>query len=93
MAKSKQLAAVSGLLGAFTIHLIVGAIYRWNMITGYVSIYYETYRITPIGGPLAMLCAGLTMRFGVKMSEWMGSRWVLLLGVFLAGLATIIASN
>lgn len=42
MAKSKQLAAVSGLLGAFTIHLIVGAIYRWNMITGYVSIYYET---------------------------------------------------
>jgi hypothetical protein len=40
MAKSKQLAAISGLLGAFAIHLIVGAIYRWNMIAGYVGIYY-----------------------------------------------------
>jgi hypothetical protein len=40
-----------------------------------------------------MLCAGLTMRLGVKLSEWMGSRWVLMAGVFFAGLATIIASN
>jgi hypothetical protein len=40
MAKSKQLAAISGLTGAFAIHLIVGAIYRWNMIAEYVGIYY-----------------------------------------------------
>jgi len=42
MAKSNQVAAISGLLGAFMIHLIVGAIYRWNMITGYVGMYYNT---------------------------------------------------
>ena len=40
MAKSKKVAAICGLIGAFTIHLIVGAIYRWNMITDYVGIYY-----------------------------------------------------
>ena len=40
MAKSKQMAAIGGLLGAFCMHLIVGAIYRWNMITGYVGIYF-----------------------------------------------------
>ena len=68
MAKSKQLAAVCGLLGAFTIHLIVGAIYRWNMIAEYVGIYYESGTITPIGAPLYMLCTGLTMRLGAKLS-------------------------
>lgn len=93
MAKSKQMAAVGGLLGAFMIHMIVGAIYRWNMITGYVSIYYDTEWITPIGAPMGMLCAGLTMRLGVKISEWIGSRWVLGIGVCFAGLATIIASR
>lgn len=42
MAKSKQVTAICGLLGGFLIHLVVGAIYRWNMITGYVGLYYET---------------------------------------------------
>lgn len=42
MAKSKQVTAICGLLGAFCIHLVVGAIYRWNMITGYVGLYYST---------------------------------------------------
>lgn len=42
MAKSKQLAAICGLVGAFLIHLIVGAIYRWNMVNGYVGYYYNT---------------------------------------------------
>jgi len=93
MAKSKQLAAVGGLLGAFAIHLIVGAIYRWNMITGYVSLFYETERITPIGAPLGMICVGLTMRIGAKVSELVGSRWVLSIGVFLSGLSTVIASR
>ena len=93
MAKSKQLAAIGGLLGAFAIHLIVGAIYRWNMITGYVGIYFETDTITPIGAPLYMLCAGLTMRIGAKMSEALGSRFVLSVGMLLAGVATIIGSQ
>lgn len=93
MAKSKQLAAVSGILGACAIHMIVGAIYRWNMITDYVGIYYQTDRVTPIGAPLAMLCAGVTMRLGAKMSEALGSRIVLTVGILLAGVATIVSSR
>ena len=42
MAKSKQLAAVFGLIGGCLVHLIVGAIYRWNMITEHVGIYFST---------------------------------------------------
>ena len=67
MAKSKQLAAISGLLGAFAIHLIVGAIYRWNMIAEYVGMFYDVDRMAPIGAPLYMLCTGVTMRLGAKI--------------------------
>jgi len=42
MAKSKQIIAIAGLIGAFMIHLVVGAIYRWNMIAGYVGMYYNS---------------------------------------------------
>ena len=93
MAKSKQLAAIGGLLGSFMIHLIVGAIYRWNMITDYVGIYYGTTKITPIGAPLAMLCAGLTMRLGAKVSDSLGSRLVLSIGVTLTVVAVFISSQ
>jgi hypothetical protein len=93
MAKSKQLAAVGGLLGAFMIHLIVGAIYRWNMITDYVGMFYGTDTITPIGAPLSMLCAGLTMRLGAKLSEGIGSRWVLSVGITLITISTVVASQ
>ena len=44
MAKSKQFTAIAGLLGAFLIHLIVGAIYRWNMVSGYVGVYFNNNR-------------------------------------------------
>ena len=40
-----------------------------------------------------MLCAGLTMRIGAKMSEALGSRFVLSVGMLLAGVATIIGSQ
>ena len=93
MAKSKQLAAIFGLLGAFAIHLIVGAIYRWNMITEYVGIFYDTNRITPIGAPLSMLCAGFTMRLGAKLSDALGSRLILSFAMVLAVVATIVASQ
>jgi len=93
MAKSKQLAAISGLLGAFLIHLIVGAIYRWNMITEYVTIYYDVDRMTPIGAPLSMLCTGITMRIGAKIGEALGGRFIIGVGVFVASIATLISSQ
>jgi hypothetical protein len=30
-----------GLLGAFFLHFIVGAIYRWAMINTYITSYYK----------------------------------------------------
>jgi hypothetical protein len=93
MAKSIKLAAISGIAGAFLIHLIVGAIYRWNMITGYVGIYYQTDHETPLGAPLAMLCAGLTMRLGFLLSNKYGSRVIMSIAIIVSALSTAIASK
>jgi hypothetical protein len=92
MAKSKQVTAVCGLMGGFFIHLIVGAIYRWNMITGYIGLYYGTSNETSVGAPLVMLCAGLTMRLGFKLSNTFGSKWVIVIGIVASTLSIITAS-
>lgn len=93
MAKSKQATAICGLFGGFLIHLVVGAIYRWNMITGYIGLYYGTSNETPVGAPLVMLCAGITMRLGFKLSGTFGSRWVIVVGIVASTLSVIIAST
>lgn len=93
MAKSKQVTAICGLLGGFMIHLIVGAIYRWNMIAGYVGLYYNTDHWTAVGAPLAMLCAGLTMRLGFKLCNTFGSKWVITIGVVVSTISTVVAST
>jgi len=41
MAIAKKLTAIAGLVGAFMLHLIIGAIYRWNMISRYVSVRFD----------------------------------------------------
>jgi hypothetical protein len=93
MAKSKQVTAICGLLGGFLIHLVVGAIYRWNMITGYVGLYYSTSNWTPVGAPLVMLCAGITMRLGFKLSNIFGSKWIITIGLIVSTISTIVAST
>lgn len=75
------------------IHLIVGAIYRWNMIAEYVALYYGTDHWTAVGAPLAMLCAGLTMRLGFKLCSTFGSKWVIAIGIVVATISTIVAST
>jgi hypothetical protein len=92
MAKSKQLAAIGGLLGAFCIHLIVGAIYRWNMITGYVGTFYDINDWTPVGAPLSMFCVGVTMRLGYNLSGDKGSLSIMLFAMFVIGASTMTAS-
>ena len=92
MARNEKLAAVSGLVGACLLHLIVGAIYRWNMIAEYVGAHFDEHTWTPIGAPLSMLCAGVTMRLGYNLSNAFGSRLVLTLAMGLAILANFAAS-
>jgi hypothetical protein len=90
MAKSTKLAAISGIAGAFLIHLTVGAIYRWNMISGYARTYYQTDYETPA---IAMLCAGLTMRLGFLLSNKYGSRVIMSIAIIVSALSTAIASK
>ena len=92
MAKSKQLAAVSGLLGGCLVHLVVGAIYRWNMIAEHVGIYFGSGIETPVGAPLSMLCAGLTMRLGYRLSDEFGSGCVLGVAMTTAVTGALLAS-
>lgn len=40
-----------------------------------------------------MLCTGLTMRLGAKISDMFGSRWVLVGGIMMAGVSTVMASR
>jgi hypothetical protein len=93
MAKSKQVTAICGLIGGFMIHLIVGAIYRWNMIAGYIGLYYSSNHWTAVGAPLSMLCAGITMRLGLKLCGIFGSKWVIAIGLTISTISTIVAST
>lgn len=40
-----------------------------------------------------MLCAGLTMRLGFKLSDAFGSKWVLTIGIVVSTISTVIAST
>lgn len=66
---------VLGVLGAFMLHLLIGAIYRWAMVNAYISSYYkitnDPYLITSndsIGAPISMLAVGITMKPALRVS-------------------------
>jgi len=46
-----------------------------------------------VGAPLAMLCAGLTMRLGFVLSNNYGSRVVMSIAIVLSAISTAIASK
>jgi len=74
------------------IHLVVGAIYRWNMIADLVGTYFDTSYETPVGAPLSMLCAGLTMRLGYKLSDKCGRPLILLVAMTTAVTGALVSS-
>ena len=72
-----------GVLGAFILHLLIGAIYRWPMINLYVTSYYKITNDpyleaneNSIGTPIFMLSVGLTMKLGIKLCKKLGKMMV-----------------
>ena len=86
-----------GILGAFLIHILIGAIYRWPMINPYVTSYYKITNdpdlrsnFNSIGTPVFIFSVGITMKLGMKLNKIIGKMPVLFLPVFmLAGVLYI----
>lgn len=88
-----------GVTGAFMLHLLIGAIYRWAMINGYISSFYkitndpyiETSK-NSIGAPISMLAVGLTMKPALKLSQKTGKIFLILPAVLLLFASCFICS-
>jgi len=91
MQKYHKIIAICGILGAFMIHIVVGAIHRWIMIAQYVNIQYNYQEDMPIA-PLSMLCAGITMRLGYQLSIQFGTGIILMIGIIITTLTSIVSS-
>lgn len=62
-----------GLLGAFLLHVLIGAINRWGMINSYVTSFFKLTadphietNVNCFVVPLTMFCAGATMKWGFR---------------------------
>lgn len=88
-----------GVVGSFMLHLLIGAIYRWAMVNGYISSFYkitndpyiETSK-NSIGAPISMLAVGLTMKPSLKLSQKTGKVFLILAAVLLLFASTHICS-
>lgn len=76
------------MIGSFLLHLIIGSLYRWGMINPYITSFYKITsnpdlqtRKDAIGAPLAMFCIGLTIQFGSKAANKIGTSLTLLISV------------
>lgn len=68
-----------GILGAFCLHLLIGAIYRWPMINVYATSFYKitndpelTNNENSVGTPIFMFSVGLTMKYGLHLAKSIG---------------------
>ena len=88
-------------LGGFMIHLVLGTLYCWGIITTAVTAhlrkYHENlmYNQTLMVYSTALLFQGLTMLLGGLMGKWLGPRktcliggYIIVLGTYLSALAT-----
>ena len=90
---------VLGVLGAFFLHILIGAIYRWSMINSYITSFYKITdnpdlitKRDKIVAIISMFCVGLTMRLGSRLAKQIGTFWNLLIFVFLATICVLISS-
>ena len=88
-----------GVAGAFMLHLLIGAIYRWAMINGYITSFYkitnDPYLETSknsIGAPISMLAVGFTMKPALKLSQKTGKIFLILPAVLLLFASCFICS-
>lgn len=94
-----QLRGFMGLVGAFIIHLIIGASNRWNMLNIYATSYYKimddpklNITINVFGTPLALFFMGFGMRVGIKFNEIIGTLYCCIVAILIASTALFISS-
>jgi hypothetical protein len=64
-----------GCFGGFCLHLLIGCLYQWGIVSVYVTSYFRTLDSTvtleknAIAFPLMMLSIGITMKLGLKLAE------------------------
>jgi hypothetical protein len=84
-----------GLFGAVLFHFLIGAISDWPIINPYVTSFYKNgsdpnliTKKDSFVSPLAMLCTGLTMKWGLKQCNKFGPTKILLIAVL--GMAALV---
>lgn len=66
---------VLGCFGGCFIHLVIGSMYQWGIISIYVTSFYRlqdssvTLEANAVAFPAMMLCLGTTMKMGIYLSE------------------------
>lgn len=88
-----------GLLGAFCIHLIIGASSRWNMLNAYATSYYKVLNSPHLiinedsyASPLSYFCMGIGMRTGIRLDKKLGTFLTCIFAVSLAAFANFMSS-
>lgn len=68
-----------GLVGAFLLHLIIGASNRWNMLNIYATSHYKlvddpylTTKEDSYAAPFGLFCTGVGMRLGLRLVQLIG---------------------
>lgn len=87
-----------GCLGGLFIHLVIGSLYQWGILSIYFTSYFRgidnsvNLESTAIGFPLMMVFIGLTMRAGLYLSSLTHPLIVLAAGQVLSALSIFVSS-
>jgi hypothetical protein len=88
-----------GLLGAFCVHLMIGASARWNMLNAYATSYYKItsnpYLIISedsYASPLSLFCMGVGMRAGIRMEKAVGPLYTCAIAMFFSAAAVFVSA-
>ena len=83
------LKGLMGCIGGFMIHLVIGSLYQWGLVSPYITSYFKLHRYPEIQNkdmgvifPIMMFCIGVTMKVGLDMGAKFGY-WRVLLVNFL----------
>lgn len=85
-------------MGGLLIHLVIGSLYQWGIVSIYFTSYYRyldksvTLESTAIAFPLMMACIGLTMRVGLYLSNMSHPLIVMTAGQVLCALSIFASS-
>ncbi len=86
-------------IGGFTVHLVLGTLYCWGIITTAVTAHLRryspdlTYNQTLAVYASALACQGATMFLGGVMEQRIGARYTCMIGGYILVLGTFLSST